>query len=68
MSGDGVNDALALSQPRIGVAMGAEGAEAAIEAAPVLVEILPGEDSPAASDGAAPPVARHLGGGIERHL
>jgi hypothetical protein len=45
-----------------------EGTEAVIEAAPVLVEILPGEDSPAASDGAAPPVARHLGGGIERHL
>ena len=42
--------------------------DAAIDKAPVLVQMLAGEDSPVDSSRDASPVAGHPGGGIQRHL
>jgi hypothetical protein len=41
---------------------------AAIDKAPVLVQMLPGESPPVDSGGDASAVARHPSGGIQRHL
>ncbi len=42
--------------------------DAAIDKAPVLVQMLPGEGSPVDSGSGASPVAGHPGGGIQGHL
>ncbi len=42
--------------------------DAAIEPAPVLVQVLLGEDSPVESGGDATPMTAHPGGSIQRHL
>lgn len=41
---------------------------AAIDKAPVLVQMLPEENPPVDSGSDASPMARHPGGGIQRHL